>query len=148
VIGRLLAAGLFVIAFSTRGEAACTVSSSSVVFGSYNVFATSDTTSTGTVTYQCGNKDHDIQISLSTGSSGSYSNRTLTRSSEPLNYNLYIDAAFATIWGDGTGGTDTYTNHNPPNGTDVNLTIYGRILAQQDVSVGSYADTIVVTVNF
>jgi len=148
VIARLLATGLFVIGCSTRTEGACTVSSSSVVFGAYNVFTTSDTSSTGTITYQCGNKDHDVQISLSTGSSGSYSNRTLKRGSEPLNYNLYVDAAFATIWGDGTGGTDTYTNHNPPNGADVNLTIYGRIIAQQDVSVGSYADTIVVTINF
>src|SRR5262249_4789432 len=104
--------------------------------------------SNATITYRCGNADHNIRIDLSTGSSGTYTARTLTKSSENLSYNLYLDAAFAVVWGDGSGTTGDYTKGNPTNNTDVNLTVFGRIPAQQDVSAGSYSDTIVATINF
>ncbi len=67
---------------------------------------------------------------------------------EGLNYNLYLDAARTTIWGDGTGGTQVYSNANPPNNTNVTVTIYGRIPASQDVSAGSYTNTVTATINF
>jgi spore coat protein U-like protein len=136
-----------VLGAAARVEATCTVSATGVNFGTYNVFDSNADTSTGTVTYRCGNTDHDIQITISKGSSSTYNPRTLTKSSEILQYNLFRDSGFATIWGDGTGGTGTYTQHNPPN-QDVMLTVYGRISALQDVSAGSYGDTVVVTVNF
>jgi spore coat protein U-like protein len=65
-----------------------------------------------------------------------------------LEYNLYRDAAFSAIWGDGTSGTTTYTIRNPPNNQDVVLTVYGRVPALQDVATGSYADAVIVTINF
>jgi len=144
---RWIAALVIVLAGAGRAEAACTVSATGVSFGNYNVFTATATTSNGTVTYHCGNADHNIQISISTGSSGTYVARTLKRSSEALSYNLYLDSAFATVWGDGSGVTGVYQKSNPPN-SDVNLTVYGRIPAQQDVTVGSYSDTVVATINF
>ena len=141
-------AAFAVLACALRAEAACTVSAGGVNFGSYSVFAAGATTSTATITYRCGNADHNIRVDLSTGSSGTYTARTLTKSSETLSYNLFLDAAFGTVWGDGSGTTGDYTKGNPPNGTDVNLTVYGRITAQQDVSAGSYSDTVVATINF
>jgi spore coat protein U domain-containing protein, fimbrial subunit CupE1/2/3/6 len=137
-----------VLALSARAEGACTVSATGVNFGTYNVFTASDNTSTGTVTYQCGNAGHNIEITISTGSSATYLPRTLKRGPEALGYNLYLDAAFGSIWGDGGSGTATYTIRNPPNNTNVSLTVYGRIPAQQDVAAGSYSDTVMVTVNF
>jgi spore coat protein U-like protein len=143
-----LLAAFAVLALASRADAACTVSATGVNFGGYSVFATTATTSTGTVTYNCGNADHNIRIDLSAGSSGTYTARTLAGSTESLSYNLYMDSAFSTVWGDGSGTTGEYQKGNPPNGTDVIVTVYGRITAQQDVSVGSYTDTIVATVNF
>jgi spore coat protein U domain-containing protein, fimbrial subunit CupE1/2/3/6 len=148
VTTRILGALLLLAGVAARADAACTISSTSVLFGAYDVFGVSPTTSTGTITYQCNNADKDVLISVSVGSSGSYVARTLVKGAERLNYNLYLDAAFSTVWGDGTGGTDTYFKHNPQNNRDVDVTVYGRILAQQDVSAGAYADTIVITVNF
>jgi spore coat protein U-like protein len=145
---RWIAAFLAVLAGAGRAEAACTVSATGVSFGTYNVFTTTATTSTATVTYRCGSADHNILISISTGSSGTYVARTLNRSTETLSYNLYLDSAFATVWGDGSGMTGVYQKSNPPNNSDVALTVYGRITAQQDVTVGSYSDTVIATVNF
>ena len=144
----LIVAVLLLLAFAGRAEAACTISTTPVNFGSYNVFNTSATPANGTITYRCGAGDRNITITISTGSSGSFANRTMKKSTENLTYNFYLDAAFATVWGDGSGTTGQYSIKNPPNGTDVPLTVYGRVPALQDVSVGSYSDTVIATINF
>ena len=126
----------------------CTISVTSVAFGNYNVFTTGADDSTGTVTYRCNSTAANISISLSDGSSTTYTPRTLRKGSEILQYNLYRNAARTTIWGNGAGGTSVYTDTNPPNNTNVSVTIYGRIPAQQDVSAGSYSDTVSAVINF
>ena len=69
--------------------------------------------------------------------------------SESLSYNLYLDAARTTIWGDGTGGTQTFFNHNPQgNNRDIVIPIYGRVPAGQDVGAGTYTNTVTATVQF
>ena len=126
----------------------CTISVTSVAFGNYNVFTTTADDSTGTITFRCNAAAANISISLSDGSSSTFSPRTLRKGSEILQYNLYRNAARTNIWGDGTGGTSVYSNANPPNNSNVNLTIYGRIPAQQDVSAGNYTDTVSAVINF
>jgi len=144
----LAAAVAALVSAAGRAEAACPVSTTSANFGTYDVFSASANASTATITYRCGNADKDILITLSQGSSPTFTPRMLRNGTEVLQYNLYRDAAFSTIWGDGTSGTATYTLKNPPNNQDVILTVYGRIPAQQDVAVGSYADGLIVTINF
>jgi spore coat protein U-like protein len=126
----------------------CTISVTSVAFGTYNVFTSTADDSTGTITYRCNSAAANISVSLSNGSSTTFSPRTLRQGSETLQYNLYLNAARTQIWGDGTGGTSVYTQANPPNNSNVNLTIYGRIPAQQDVSAGNYTDTVSAVINF
>ena len=128
--------------------ASCTISVTSVAFGNYNVFTTTADDSTGTITYRCNAQAANISIALSDGSSTTFSPRTLRKGSEVLQYNLYRNAARTAVWGDGTGGTSVYTNANPPNNSNVTLTIYGRIPAQQDVSAGAYSDTVSAVINF
>ncbi len=130
-----------------QADAACTLSATAVAFGTYDVFQATPTDSTGTITYRCGNSDHNIRIAISAGSSGSFTNRTLKRGTESLLYNLFY-GGFTLVWGDGSGGTTTYFENNPPNNKDVVLTVYGRITAAQDVAIGSYADTVVVTLEY
>lgn len=137
---------LFVIAHPALG-AGCTISTTGVSFGAYNVFATSPLDSTGSVTYRCtGNAS--ITVTLGKGGAATYNPRRMLKGSEALNYNLYLDASRTTIWGDGTGGTQTYSNPSVPNNTNITVTIYGRIPASQDVSAGSYSNTITATINF
>jgi spore coat protein U-like protein len=131
-----------------RAEAAhCTISTTSVNFGSYDVFAGTPTDTTGTVSFTCSG-NADVTITLSKGASSSYNPRTLNGGADTLNYNLYKDAARTTVWGDGTGSTSTHTQTNVPNNTAQNLTIYGRIPASQDVRAGTYNDSVTVTIDF
>lgn len=127
---------------------ACTISATSVNFGSYNVFNGSPTDSTGTVTYRCNGSAHNITIGLTQGAGASFNQRQMQKGSESLTYNLFVDASRTNIWGDGTGGTSVYSIANPPNNTNVNLTVYGRVTAGQDVSAGSFSDTVTAVINF
>lgn len=147
-LGACLAALTALSASARVAEAACTISATSVVFGTYDVFTTAPRDSTGTVIYRCGPRDRRITITISRGSSTTFTPRTLVNGTARLQYNLFRDAAFATVWGDGTGGTATYSIVNPPNNRDVVLTVYARVPAEQDVPAGAYADSVVVTLEY
>jgi spore coat protein U-like protein len=144
---RVAIATLVMLAGAQRIEAACTLSATAVAFGTYDVFQVGPADSTGTITYRCSNNDHNIRIAISAGASGAFANRTLKTGSENLRYNLFY-GGFTQVWGDGSGGTTTYFENNPPNNKDVVLTVYGRITAGQDVGIGSYTDTVVVTLEY
>ncbi len=127
---------------------ACTISATSVNFGTYNVFAGSDVASTGTVTYRCNGSAHNITVALTQGASATFNPRQMQKGAEALTYNLFRDASHSTIWGDGTSGTSVYQIANPPNNTNVNLTVYGSVSAGQDVSAGTFSDTVTAVINF
>jgi spore coat protein U-like protein len=144
----LTVAGTFCGTEAARGAISCTISAVGVSFGTYNVFSATPLDSTGSVTYNCsGIGQNQITINLSRGGAPTFSPRRMLKSSEALNYNLYLDAARTTIWGDATSGTSQYGPIRPSGGNDT-LTIYGRIPAGQDASAGSYTDTVIATINF
>lgn len=133
---------------SAQPSPSCSISATAVSFGTYNVFSGSAVDSTGTITYRCNSRAANITISLTRGSSSSYDPRQMSKGAERLNYNLFRNAARTTVWGDGTSGTSMYTNANPPNNRNVNLTVYGRVPAGQDVSAGTFSDTVTAVINF
>lgn len=138
-----LAAGVAMLLFAARDAraAACSVNVTPVSFGPYDVFSTSPLTATATVTVDC---NKSSVISLSKGSSSSYTWRRLTKGSDYLLYNLYRNVSMTLIWGDGTGGSSTVSVSSGVNTT----TIYAQITASQDIPAGSYSDSIVATITF
>lgn len=140
--------------------AICSVSASTLDFGNYDVLSPIPTDSTTTVQVTCernpppGVEVVSYTLSLSTGT-GSYAARTMIRGAESLNYNLYADAtrSSAVVWGNGTAGTVTVGNSLPPlNGQNrtrtATHTIYGRIPAEQDVSVGTFTANVILTMDY
>lgn len=145
----VIAAGLI---FPRSADAAisCSISTVGVAFGSYNVFSSSPLTSTGHVSIRCqgiGAGVAPVAMTLGPGNSSSFQPRKMFHGTATLSYNLYLDAGASQIWGDGTGGTVKYSTAVGNNQT-VNVTIFGSIPPSQDVSVGTYSDTIVATINF
>lgn len=134
----------------------CTVSTTSVAFGTYDPLAGAPIDTTGTVSVTCTSGGPpprvDYDILLSTGQAGSYGPRAMTNGVSQLNYNLYTDSARTQRWGDGSSGTTVISvrfNVSPPGSTQTdNYPVYGRVFAGQNVSTGSYADSITMTVNF
>jgi len=135
----------------------CTASSTSTAFGIYNPLSATPTFANGTVQVTCtllsgGSTTVNLVSSYSTGASGTYATRKMLSGANVLNYNLYFDAAYTSVRGNGTGGSATggaTLNLTPTNPTGTaSGTIYGRIPAGQDVAAGSYTDTIVVTITY
>jgi spore coat protein U-like protein len=124
--------------------ASCSNLSAALTFGpaAYNVYSTTDVTQAGTVSYKCPPPLAPV-VSLSASANGAYRPRQMTSGANTLDYDLYFDAAMTIVWGTGAD------SHSLPSGPgQQTVPLYGRIFAQQDVAVGSYADTITVTFNF
>jgi spore coat protein U domain-containing protein, fimbrial subunit CupE1/2/3/6 len=138
----------------------CTVATTGISFGAYDISLATPTDSTGQITVTCSYVAPgaatavDFQASLSTGASSSYTPRQMASGPARLNYNLFLDAARSSIWGNGLSGTSLATGElrvgpGVGNGTrSAQLSLYGRIQAQQAVPIGPYSDTIVVTLTF
>jgi len=137
----------------------CSVSTTGVAFGIYDPTTAAATDSVGNLTLLCthvsgGGQRVNYSVALSTGSSGTFTQRLMRAGTSTLNYNLFDTAARARIWGDGSAGTVVISDGfavGPGQGNnrrEVVYPIYGRIPAQQAVATGNYSDTIVVTLTF
>lgn len=141
----------FFLFLPTGAYAACTVFTTGINFGSYDVFSTTPTDSTATIMVTC-DETPAPTVAVSIGASptsGGFNPRKMKHASQPdlMNYNLFTDAPRTVIWGDGTSGTATETRR-VRRGTPVTLTVYGRIFSGQDVSAGSYSETLTVTITW
>lgn len=147
VFGAVVAIATLTSALPSSGGG-CTVSSSGVAFGSYSVFSGADTNTTGTISYTCTLPVNPPVIALGQGSASTFFPRALAGAQGSLRYNLYLDAACTTIWGDGSSGTSTYQAAAPANGQNYNVMLYGRVPARQSLQAGTYSDSIVITISF
>jgi spore coat protein U-like protein len=134
----------------------CGVTTTNVAFGSYNPLAFGNTDSTGSVKVSCGGVAGlliPFNIAISPGAGGSYANRQMKSGAHSLAYNLYTDASYTTLWGDGSASTQLV---NAGMLLDVlglapgqTFYIYGRIPGRQITAVpGTYSDTISVTLTY
>ncbi len=112
------------------------------------MFSAAPVDSTGTIVYQCNGGAKNLLITVSKGQSPTFVPRQLGKAIERLSYNLFLDAARSSVWGDLSSGTSGHMDANPPNKQDVTVTVYGRIPPGQDISAGSYSDTVTVVLNF
>lgn len=147
-----------------RSNKVCTFDGgTAMAFGAYDSMRNSPLDAQGRVSYRCYNEKSNstrsgtqppetrdkliVQITINAGNAGSF-NRYMNGQGERLHYNLYLDPQRQTVWGDGTGGTQFYSEHGQPNNHVVTVPVYGRVFGAQDVSAGSYFDQLVVTLDF
>jgi spore coat protein U-like protein len=133
--------------------ASCTVSASSVAFGTYNPTSATALDSTGTVTVTCialVGLLVNWTITLNQGGSGNYLPRQMSSGAHTLNYNLYLDPARSTVWGNGNSGT-SYVSDGLTlliGSNNKSYYVYGAIPALQNAAAGNYLDTITVTMDY
>ncbi len=127
----------------------CTVSATDLGFGNYDPHSGSDLDATSSVTAKCTNgTNYTVGLDAGTGSGATTDNRLMTLSggTETLSYGLYQDVDRTINWDD-VGGTSPVTGTG--DGTEQAHTVYGRIAAgQTSAVVGSYSDTITVTISY
>ena len=147
---RLAGAALALLAAAAADAAvSCSVTATGVAFGIYTPLQTAALAANGTIAIACTGVLYDVAtVSLSTGLSGTYTNRTLRSGAAALDYNLYTSANGSQIWGNGTGGTGTAQAVLWFFAPTANLTVYGAVNAGQDPAPGTYMDTITVSVAY
>jgi spore coat protein U-like protein len=128
--------------------ASCEIRSAHALdFGEYMPGQAATLNGTGAVTTRC--SQGNVALTLSAGPSfntGSVMNRALREAggNDLLRYQLYIDSAHATIWGDGVNGGQPFRRVVPA--STQTFTFHGAIGAGQSVSPGDYADRITIVV--
>ncbi|WP_293780099.1 spore coat U domain-containing protein [uncultured Oxalicibacterium sp.] len=132
----------------------CSVSATSIAFGSYNPLGGALQDANGSVTFSCSGAAGLLipySIAINAGS-GTMTGRLMKNGTRNLAYNIYSNSNYSTIWGDGTSGAPTISGTIVLNvlGTlSLTSTMYGRIAAGQNTLVpGTYQDTLTVTVTY
>ena len=145
------------------GAVNCVVSAAPAPFAMGNYTVLAQVTNNVTITLAC-TKTASAEgavtwrLRLDTGSTsgaGGFGNRTMFNGGDALLFNIYTTAAFATIWGDITGGTAQFTGtFNFTAGAagvgqalSTAQTGFGRIVASQDRNAGNYATTTAITIS-
>ncbi|MFA5121215.1 spore coat U domain-containing protein [Zavarzinia sp.] len=141
----------------------CTMTApSSINFGVYDPFGSTDATVSGTVSVTCtsfgvisGGVSYEIH--LTAGSSGSFAARKMNPSAGggQATYNIYKDSGYATVMGDGTGSSGVYSYTcsigllGLQGGCVANFNYYGRVpFGQSTLAPGTFTDTLVWSFNY
>lgn len=129
-------------------EATCSVSTSTVAFGTID--SSTANTATGTVSVTCTN---GTTYSIALGDGGYYgadstgrNMRSGTTTYDYLPYELYQEDVHSTLWGDGTHGS--VMSGLTGNGGAQPYTVYGLIPSGQYPKADTYGDAVVVTVTY
>lgn len=130
----------------------CTVSTTPMAFGTYDQTSSTPNDANATVTINCTSVASVLStadIAMSTGGSGTATARRMASGTNLLLYNIYANSGRTTVWGDGTGGiAPVQVQLNGLLNFNVAATVYGRIPALQNVPVGTYTDTLTITVTY
>lgn len=116
-------------------------------FGNYDTVGTQETNSLDSTTNfdsRC-SKGTSVSLSFDTGQHASGSIRRMEHNGEYLVYEIYSDSGFTTVWGSGAENDMEYTSTQS---APESKAVYGRILPGQDVSIGTYSDTLTLTATF
>lgn len=128
---------------STTAINVCTIIvSGHMTFSNYPIGGDAPIDSTGSVNVNCTGTGYDVLVGR--GLDPDITRRMADDSSNYLNYEIYADSGRTNVWADNTsGGVNTYQS-----GAAGALThyLYGRIFEGQDVPLGTYSDTVAVTV--
>ena len=133
----------------------CTASAGGIAFGIYNPLSAVANASTGTLQVTCngsgnGKTKITLNVTLSSGLSGTYASRKMFSGVNTLNYNIFWSTAYNQIIGDGSGGSvagSVGPFRVAAGGSNVvTETFYGLIPASQNAAPGAYSDIITVTV--
>ncbi|UXH77697.1 Csu type fimbrial protein [Roseateles amylovorans] len=161
--GRRLLVGAALVVGASAAQAlclpavcSCTATTTNLLFGNYNPLAFGNTDTTGSVTVKCSGVAGlliPFTIELGKGGGTSASNRRLAFSTYQLSYNLYSNAAYTSVWGDGNASTVLVSGSLTLDllglSPGLSYTVYGRIPGRQlTAAPGVYTDSVTVTVTY
>jgi spore coat protein U-like protein len=132
-------------------QATCSATATTLAFSAYTPGAGAKANNS-TISVKC-TKNTPYTISLNGGSTagGTIAQRLMASGANTLQYNLFTTAAFAQIFGDGSGTSKTVAGTGAGVATANAVTVFGQLpdsAANQAAVAASYSDTITVTVTY
>ncbi len=161
IIGIVIAAGVLLAAqvaqagsanalmnVTARVTNACTISAGNLAFGDYVPTSVLATSGSATLQVTCtlgalASIALDQGAQPASGSTAVAPLRQMANGSERLAYSLYQDLTQLVPWGGGLAAQG-YVGL----GLQTNVTVYGRIAANQVVSAGNFSDVVTATISF
>jgi spore coat protein U-like protein len=146
-----LAAAAVAFLLPAEARASCAVSVSDVTFGRYDPALGAPNTGVGALSVACDKTSgvDSYRLVLSVGRGSSYANRRMNNNDATIVYQLYQDLAHSKVWGDGTGGSHLVRASGiAENGGMQVFFVYGQIPAGLKANAGSYADTVIMTIEY
>ena len=136
---------------SATVASSCTITGGTLAFGTYNTVSGAAVDSTAALHVAC-TSGTETTVMLGQGANaagGSTTSAPARQMSDGtgnlLGYALFSDSARSTVWGDTTLTGNPYTALTSGSATQ---TVYGRVIANQDVPAGAYTDTVLATIAF
>lgn len=135
-------AGALTLAAASAQAQTCTVSMTSVAFGTVNVLPGTPVDTTATVTINCsggtGNGGQRICVSIGCGAACDSTSRKMPSGSNSARYDLYSDSGRTTLWGSWHTGYDTAgVQLDVGKNSTTNVTVYARFLASQQTDAAA-----------
>jgi spore coat protein U-like protein len=125
--------------------AECTVGAATLAFGAYSTLGSSNLDQSTSFNVAC-TSGTSATIGLNLGSNASGSTRRLANGGGGfLTYELYSDSGRSTVWGNSGGAL---VNYSASSNAAEAFTVYGRIPGAQNAAIGSYSDSVTITVTF
>jgi len=133
----------------------CTIGTAVIAFAAYdpvNANAAVPDDQTGDIIIRCTKGASGITIGLGNGANNTGTQRRMVNSSNPavtIDYEVYQETGRTMIWGPGDGGLVRSGADMDGTGSNVTVTMFGRIPAHQlSATAGTYNDTLVSTILF
>ncbi|MCZ6855715.1 MAG: spore coat protein U domain-containing protein [Gammaproteobacteria bacterium] len=149
----------------------CTLTITNISFGTYIPAQPAPVNANGNVNVNCqgapgGGQPGFYLLTLSAGNSGNFAQRHMEKvPGTVVTYNVYVDALYANVWGDGSPGTSLLQQNFPCGGKggmgkgkgckgnkknkyNADHPAYGQADAFQDPEPGYYTDSLIVLLTF
>jgi spore coat protein U-like protein len=132
-------------------QSTCSATATALAFPAYTPGGGAQTANS-TISIKC-TKNSPYTVALNAGSTtgATEAQRLMANGANTLQYNLYTTAGFATVIGDGTGGSVTSAGTGSGVATANALVVYGQLpdsATNQAAVTGNYSDLITVTVTY
>ena len=126
-------------------QASWSVTAAPLNFGTVGVL-TSAVNATTNLSVACTyTTPYTVSLSAGAASGATTTTRAMTQGASKVYYSLYQNAAMTQNWGNNIG-VDTVAGTGT--GSAQSIPVYGQVPAQTTPTIGSYSDTILVTVNY
>lgn len=125
----------------------CSLQTNPLMFVATNALINFNIDAAATLVVKCTpNTAYAVDIDDGLHARGNNRRRMFSASSNRyIDYNVFMDARRASIWG--KGSTKNLTG-NSGSGAPVSIPVYGRVPAAFLIAAGDYKDTLLVTLNF